>query len=137
MFFTDYKELGRRIITNNGEKMIENIYFNEYFLEKIIKIFNLSEDNKEFEINNGKDLLIGETVYNQNNLLVGNIINIEGNKIKIDRIENEIYEYILVKKKYTKYYFNKNNKYISIYPFNNHYLKYFYTKNNNRKDNIN
>lgn len=137
MCITDYKELGKRIIIDNDKKIIKNIYFNNFFLEKIIKIFNLSQDSREFEINDANKLLIGEKIYNKYNLLVGNIINITGNKIKLDQIDNEINEYILVKEKHTKYCYNENNKYIPIYPFNSHCLRYFYTKENNIKENIN
>ena len=132
MDFTKIKELGIRIIDN---KKLETVYFEEYFSDRYIKIFNFSKINKEFKVQEYRELLIGESVYNKYNILVGNIINIKDNIIQLDKIETSITEYIIIKKKSVKYFIKRNDKYIEVYPLNSNVLKTFYIKNDNEDNN--
>lgn len=133
MDFTKIKELGIRII---DKKKLETVYFEEYFSDRYIKIFNFSKINKEFKVQEYGKLLIGESVYNKHNILIGDIINIKDNIIQLDKIETSITDYIIIKKKYVKYFIKRNDKYVEVYPFNSNNLKTFYIKNDNEGNNI-
>ena len=117
----------------------QNIFSKDiYYMEKkdFIKKNVLNTNQNKLIISDLQNISIGNSVYNENKLFLGNIIYINNNEIELDnKINNDIKE-IYIENINTVYSTLINNKYIPVLPFEKN-LKYFYIdlKNNNEDKN--